>query len=81
MKASGCCERMQPRRGNGYRRTLLCFVQLFVVSNRDSTYYFANTNARHFRFNEVERFLGVCQNSRFDQCDVSTYFAEVRRAC
>ena len=34
--------------GNGYTRTLLCFVQLFIVSNRDSTYYFANNNARHF---------------------------------
>ncbi len=34
--------------GNGYTRTLLCFVQLFVVSNRDSTWYFANNNARHF---------------------------------
>ncbi|MFZ4617746.1 MAG: type I restriction endonuclease, partial [Rectinemataceae bacterium] len=28
--------------GNGYLGTLLCFVQLFIVSNRDSTYYFAN---------------------------------------
>src|SRR6476661_7209331 len=36
--------------GNGYTRTLLCFVQLFIVSNRDSTYYFANNNARHFSF-------------------------------
>ncbi len=43
--------------GNGYTRTLLCFVQLFVVSNRDSTYYFANNNARHFAFNANERFL------------------------
>ena len=34
--------------GNGYTRTLLCFIQLFIASNRDSTYYFANNNARHF---------------------------------
>ncbi|MBM3330017.1 MAG: type I restriction endonuclease subunit R, partial [Calditrichaeota bacterium] len=33
--------------GNGYTRTLLCFVQLFIVSNRDSTWYFANNNPRH----------------------------------
>lgn len=37
--------------GNGYTRTLLCFLQLFIVSNRDRTYYFANNNARHFAFN------------------------------
>jgi type I restriction enzyme R subunit len=43
--------------GNGYTRTLLCFVQLFVVSNRNSTCYFANNNARHFAFNADERFL------------------------
>ena len=36
--------------GNGYSRTLLCFMQLFIVSNRNQTYYFANNNARHFAF-------------------------------
>lgn len=45
--------------GNGYTKTLLCFMQLFVVSNRDRTYYFANNNARHFAFNADERFLPV----------------------
>jgi type I restriction enzyme R subunit len=45
--------------GNGYSRTLLCFMQLFIVSNRDRTYYFANNNARHFAFNADERFLPV----------------------
>ncbi len=45
--------------GNGYTRTLLCFLQLFIVSNRNSTYYFANNNARHFAFNADERFLPV----------------------
>ena len=45
--------------GNGYSRTLLCFIQLFIVSNRDRTYYFANNNARHFAFNADERFLPV----------------------
>ena len=45
--------------GNGYGRTLLCFMQLFIVSNRDSTYYFANNNAHHFAFNAEERFLPV----------------------
>lgn len=34
--------------GNGYSRTLLCFLQLFIVTNRTDTWYFANNNARHF---------------------------------
>ncbi len=45
--------------GNGYSKTLLCFLQLFVVSNRDRTFYFANNNTRHFAFNAEERFLPV----------------------
>ncbi|MCL9800746.1 type I restriction endonuclease subunit R [Pseudomonas sp. AKS31] len=47
--------------GNGYGKTLLCFLQLFVVSNQTSTQYFANNNARHFSFNTDERFLPVYQ--------------------
>ena len=47
--------------GNGYTRTLLCFMQLFIVSNRTDTYYFANNNTRHFSFNADERFLPVYQ--------------------
>ncbi len=45
--------------GNGYARSLLCFMQLFIVSNRDRTFYFTNNNARHFVFNADERFLPV----------------------
>lgn len=45
--------------GNGYTKTLLCFLQLFVVSNRDKTKYFANNNARHFTFDAEERYLPV----------------------
>jgi type I restriction enzyme R subunit len=47
--------------GNGYTKTLLCFMQLFIVSNRDRTFYFANNNTRHFAFNADERFLPVYQ--------------------
>lgn len=57
--------------GNGYNRTLLCFVQLFVVSNRDSTYYFANNNARHFAFNAEERFLPVYQHAAEDNSKIT----------
>jgi len=47
--------------GNGYTKTLLCFIQLFIVSNRDETLYFANNNARHFAFDADERFLPIYQ--------------------
>jgi type I restriction enzyme R subunit len=47
--------------GNGYTRTLLCFMQLFIISNRTDTWFFANNNARHFSFNAEERFLPVYQ--------------------
>lgn len=45
--------------GNGYTKSILCFLQLFIVSNRDRTFYFANNNVRHFAFNAEERFLPV----------------------
>jgi type I restriction enzyme R subunit len=45
--------------GNGYTKTLLCFMQLYIISNRDRTYYFANNNSRHFAFNADERFLPI----------------------
>ncbi len=47
--------------GNGYGKTLLCFMQLFIVSNRSDTWYFANNNNRHFSFNADERFLPLYQ--------------------
>lgn len=43
--------------GNGYTNTLLCFMQLFIVSNRSDTMYFANNNNAHFSFYADERFL------------------------
>lgn len=56
--------------GSGYTRTLLCFIQLFVVSNRDSTYYFANNNARHFAFNADERFLPIYEYAAPDNSKI-----------
>ena len=47
--------------GNGYTKTLLCFLQLFIVSNRCETWYFANNNNRHFSFDAEERFLPIYQ--------------------
>lgn len=57
--------------GNSYTRTLLCFIQLFIVSNRDFTYYFANNNARHFAFNADERFLPIYQYAAPDNSKIN----------
>ena len=47
--------------GNGYGNTLMCFIQLFIVSNGSNTYYFANNRNEHFSFNADERFLPIYQ--------------------
>lgn len=47
--------------GNGYTNTLLCFMQLFIVSNGNDTRYFANNRKEHFSFNADERFLPIYQ--------------------
>jgi len=52
--------------GNGYGKTLLCFLQLFIVSNRADTWYFANNNSRHFSFDADERFLPLYQYASED---------------
>ncbi len=60
--------------GNGYGKTLMCFLQLFIVSNRSDTWYFANNNSRHFSFDADERFLPLYQfasedNKKITQLD------------
>lgn len=47
--------------GNGYGNTLMCFMQLFIVSNRSNTIYFANNKNQHFQFNADEQFLPIYQ--------------------
>jgi type I restriction enzyme R subunit len=47
--------------GNGYTNSLLCFMQLFIVSNEGNTLYFANNRNQHFSFNAEERFLPIYQ--------------------
>ena len=47
--------------GNGYTNSLMCFMQLFIVSNQSNTYYFANNRNHHFQFNADEQFLPVYQ--------------------
>lgn len=47
--------------GNGYSNSLLCYMQLFIVSNKTNTYYFANNKNQHFAFNADEQFLPIYQ--------------------
>jgi type I restriction enzyme R subunit len=45
--------------GNGYLNTILCFMQLFAVSNRSHTMYFANNNDKFLEFNADEKYLPI----------------------
>lgn len=65
--------------GNGYANTLLCFMQLFIVSNRTNTYYFANNPAKHFTFDADEQLVDA---GRRDLIEETGYAAgEMRVAC
>lgn len=50
-------------KGNGYTNSLLCFIQLFIVSNEHTTLYFANNLDKHFQFNQDERFLPIYKHA------------------
>jgi type I restriction enzyme R subunit len=56
--------------GNGYTNSLLCFMQLFIVSNQYDTYYFSNNNKQHFTFNAYEQFLPVYKYANEDNSKV-----------
>lgn len=58
-------------RGNGYSNTLLCFMQLFIVSNQTNTYYFANNQNQHFAFDAEEQFLPIYEYAERDNKKVS----------
>lgn len=60
--------------GNGYTNSLLCFMQLFIVSNRSNTYYFANNRNQHFAFDADEKFLPVYQWATEDNKKVTHLF-------
>jgi len=61
--------------GNGYSNSLLCFMQLFIVSNNINTYYFANNHNQHFSFNADERFLPVYQFASEDNKKITQLHA------
>ena len=57
--------------GNGYSKTLLCFIQLFIVSNRTDTLYFTNNNSKHFAFDEEEQFLPIYRFATRDNISIN----------
>lgn len=57
--------------GNGYGNSLLCFMQLFIVSNGVRTLYFANNKNQHFAFNADEQFLPVYELADKDNKKIS----------
>jgi len=57
--------------GNGYSSSLLCFIQLFIISNETNTYYFANNQKEHFTFDADERFLQIYQHADKDNNTIS----------
>ena len=60
--------------GNGFVNSLLCFMQLFVVSNETNTYYFANNHKEHFAFNADERFLPIYQFADVDNKKITKLY-------
>lgn len=60
--------------GNGYNNSLLCFMQLFIVSNRSNTYYFANNKNQHFSFNADEQFLPIYKLADIDNKKIDNLF-------
>ncbi len=60
--------------GNGYTNSLLCFMQLFIVSNHTNTYYFSNNRNQHFSFNADEQFLPVYQWASEDNKKITHLF-------
>ena len=63
-------------RGNGYTNTLMCFMQLFIVSNGGSdTMYFANNNNEHFHFDATNNYLPVYHAADRDNHKIAQLFA------
>lgn len=60
--------------GNGYTNSLLCFIQLFIVSNETKTYYFANNQKEHFCFNADERFLPIYEFAEADNKKITNLY-------
>ncbi len=75
LKAVEQIVRYKQDRGNGYTNTLMCFMQLFIVSNGGSdTMYFANNNDEHFHFDATNNYLPVYHAADHDNNKIVQLF-------
>jgi len=75
MKAVEQIVKYKQDRGNGYTNTLMCFMQLFIVSNGGSdTMYFANNNDEHFHFDATNNYLPVYHAADTDNRKIAQLF-------
>ncbi|MBQ3382296.1 MAG: type I restriction endonuclease subunit R [Bacteroidales bacterium] len=75
LKAVEQIVRYKQDRGNGYTNTLMCFMQLFIVSNGGSdTMYFANNNDEHFHFDATNNYLPVYHAADPDNHKIAQLF-------
>jgi len=75
LKAVEQIVRYKQDRGNGYTNTLMCFMQLFIVSNGGSdTMYFANNNDEHFNFDTTNNYLPVYHAADPDNHKIAQLF-------
>lgn len=57
-------------KGNGYLNSIMCFMQLFIVSNENDTRYFSNNNNHHFNFNADEQYLPIYKMANIDNSPI-----------
>lgn len=75
LKAVEQIVRYKQDRGNGYTNTLMCFMQLFIVSNGGSdTMYFSNNNDEHFHFDATNAYLPVYHTADRDNRKIAQLF-------
>lgn len=75
LKAVEQIVRYKQERGNGYLNSLMCFMQLFIVSNGGSdTMYFANNNDEFFQFDTNNNYLPVYHAALRDNRKVAQLF-------
>lgn len=61
--------------GNSFTNSLMCFMQLFIVSNGvTDTMYFANNNDEHFQFDTNNNYLPVYHAANRDNEKVAQLF-------
>ncbi len=61
-------------RGNGYKNTLMCFMQIFIASNVSKTFYFTNNDSKYLQFDAREQFLPIYQFASHDNDKIDNLY-------